>query len=488
MRNFLSGMQKVFNKPLIIVGGITILGAFLRLYHLGYKPLWLDEAFFYWLSYSNTVQGVITQSAVTVNTPPLFLLLLHFIMKIGDSEVILRLLPCLGGIASIPAMYFLSRQFIDRYPAYLTALIVAIAPTQIEFSQQVREYSLTFFISIVILTLFFMQVHNPSRKNWVLMTLSMVIGVFLQYGLALMIIALNLVCAIMILSNKHNRKSLLIRWSLAQFIVLSAVIVLYYVSLNKQFRVGLGATATSSFLSGDYWNGSFRSLFGFVVSNTHNIFDFTFPGYVFLFLGLIGFIFVMLKKNVIAIMMFASPIILTFILSLTKLYPYNGDRHDMFLTPMIYVLVGFGISYLLNLEHLRWFVLPLLLWIIYIGFKSDFDYLKYPGVENIRPVITALSRDFETGDKIYVYYSAKPAFTYYYRDNIESQIYGISSRRDPNKYYQEIDKLLLSYNRIWLVFSHCYANECELIPKHVSEKHRVDLIASDNGTWLYIVH
>jgi len=481
-------MQKVFDKPLIIVGGITILGALLRLYHLGYKPLWLDEAVFYWISKSSNVQVVINQNAVTVNTPPLFLLLLHFIMKIGDSEVILRLLPCLGGVASIPAIYLLSRQFIDRFPSYLTALIVAIAPTQVEYSQQVREYSLTFLISIIILTLFFMQVHSPSLKNWVLMTLSMVIGIFLQYGLALMIIALNLVCAIMILSIKHNRKSLLIRWSLAQFIVLSSVVVLYYVSLNKQFRVGLGATSTSSFLSGDYWNGSFRSLFSFAVSNTRNIFDFAFPGYVFLFLGLVGFIFILLKKNNIAIMMFAFPIILTFILSLPKLYPYNGDRHDIFLTPMIYVLAGFGIRYLLNLDHLRWVVLPLLLFITYFGFKSNFDYLKYPGVENIRPVVTALSKNFETGDKIYVYYSAKPAFTYYYRDNIESQIYGISSRGDPNKYYQEIDKLLLTYNRIWLVFSHCYSNECELIPKYVSEKHRVDLIASDNGTWLYIVH
>ena len=77
--------------------------------------------------------------------------------------------------------------------------------------------------------------------------------------------------------------------------------------------------------------------------------------------------------------------------------------------------------------------------------------------------------------------------TYYYRDNAESQIYGTSNRGNSAAYFQEIDNLVLSNDRVWMVFSHCYADECEIIPKYVSEKRRVLSIVSDNDGWLYLI-
>jgi hypothetical protein len=106
----------------------------------------------------------------------------------------------------------------------------------------------------------------------------------------------------------------------------------------------------------------------------------------------------------------------------------------------------------------------------------------------MRPVATALSELFEKGDKIYVYYAAKPAFTYYYRDNLDSQIYGMGSRGEPDGYFREIDNLLLLNNRIWIVFSHCYADECKIIPKYISEKKKIELVVSDNNAYLYLIH
>jgi hypothetical protein len=104
-------------------------------------------------------------------------------------------------------------------------------------------------------------------------------------------------------------------------------------------------------------------------------------------------------------------------------------------------------------------------------------------------VAAALSERYEAGDKIYVYYSAKPAFTYYYRDHPESQIYGVSSRGKPRAYFNEMNALLKTNrgDRIWMVFSHCYLDECKIIPEYVSKRRSVEEIYSDGRNSLYLI-
>jgi uncharacterized membrane protein len=483
--HILSKLQKLFDKPILVVVGITILGASLRFYHLGFKPLWYDEAIMYWVSHSGNLQNIIAQNASIDGSPPLFEILISLILKIGDSEAVLRSLSWSGGVVAIPAIYFLSRQFLERTPAYFSTLVAAIAPSQIEFSQQLREYSLTFLMATIILFFFCRQLRRPTWYYWTLMTLAMVLSIFLQYGLALIIIALNLIWAVEFVSDKENRKQLLLSWGISQFIVLCAVFVVYYFSLRHQFA----STSTSNYLSDTYWSGTLSSFFKLAISNTKNIIDFTFPGYFFLFMACVGFIAILQKRiSHVALMMFSIPLMLTFVAACARLYPYQGIRQDIFLTPMIYVLVGFGFGNLRNVIRQRWVVMLLLLFTIYTGFRSTLNYLQDTGLENIRPIITTLSDNFEIGDRIYVNSYAKPAFTYYYRSNIDSQIFGISSVENPNADYQEIDKLLSSNGRIWMVFSHSSIDEYTPLSTYVSEKRRIDLVANDNGSWLYLVH
>ena len=105
LRNILSTLHKLFDKPVLVVVSISIFGAFLRLYHLGFKPLWLDEAVLYWIAHSNNLQNVIANNASSNSAPPLFAILINFILNLGDSETVLRSLSWLGGVASIIAIY-----------------------------------------------------------------------------------------------------------------------------------------------------------------------------------------------------------------------------------------------------------------------------------------------------------------------------------------------------------------------------------------------
>src|SRR5579862_6147360 len=96
---------------LAAMGFIILLGACLRLYHLGFKSLWLDEAVLYWISRGDWA-SIIAQNASQNSAPLTFALLLHAVSCWwGESESALRLISCVAGIASIPALYFLGRQF-----------------------------------------------------------------------------------------------------------------------------------------------------------------------------------------------------------------------------------------------------------------------------------------------------------------------------------------------------------------------------------------
>lgn len=473
----------VISEPVLVVGGITLFGALLRLYLLGFKSFWYDEAVLYWISKSSNLQNILFQNATRSGAPPLFPILLHIFQKLGDSETILRLLPWIGGVVVLPIIYVLGSQFLEKKSAYILTFIVAIATTQVQYSQQLREYSLVFLLATIMLLLFYKQVSHPSWRNQIFLTIVMVISIFLQYGLALLIIALNIVFFIEYLSKKDKHK--LFMWIASQLIVFCAVIIVYLVSLKQQMVISPG----KSYLSSAYWDGTINSLLGFAVSGTQGIINFTFPGTMFIFVTIIGiFSSIATKQGRIALMLLIFPILVTFVAACAKLYPYLGIRQDIYLTPMIFLIFAFGVEYLFSLIQKKWVVYLIILFIALAGIKPLRDYLNSKGIENMRPIPSAMSSLFEKEDKIYIYYGAEPAFTYYYRINVDSQIFGVKSRENSNVYFQEIDELLSSNKRIWMVFSHCYGNECEMIPKYVSKTRPIQLVSSSNGTYLYLIH
>lgn len=492
---FGKGMEKMkkahTDRSLYVITFITLIGAILRIYHIGFKPLWLDEAVLYWISNSDSLKDVITQNALRNSTPPLFPILIRYISILGDTEKMLRLIPMIAGTASIPAIYYLFREFINKYPAFVLTLMVAVAPTQIKFSQELREYSLTFLLSTLILLFFSRYLNKQDTKDLIILSIFMCFGIFTQYGISLLIICLNLIYLFTLIANKENRKSRLLRWVLSQIVTLAAALLVIYLSLQEQSHFFEASKSPSHYLYNAYWNGSVRSLLNFIIKNTYALLRFSFSSNIFLFLIIIGFIFLTINFNSFSLplLLFMVPMIMTVLLAALGIYPYHGDRQDIFLTPMIYMIAGFGINYLWDIDKKRWAILILLFFPITAGIIQSWNYLNSPGAENIIPVVEKLKELKGEHDSVYVYYAAKPAFDYYVRDLIISNvIYGTSNREDANKYLIEIDNTFSPNDSVWYVFSHCWKNECNLIRNHLSKTNNVDVVVKENNAYLYFVY
>lgn len=138
--------------PLLLIA-ITALGGLLRLYRVGDKNLWLDEAFSVWMS-SHTLPDLFGWLVRIDQHPPLYYTLLHFWLWFGDGAGQVRTLSALLGTLTIPVVYAIGRRLSGPSVGLIAALILALSPFHVRFAQETRMYTLlTLTASLALLAL-----------------------------------------------------------------------------------------------------------------------------------------------------------------------------------------------------------------------------------------------------------------------------------------------------------------------------------------------
>jgi mannosyltransferase len=129
------------HAPRLLLLAIVALGAFLRFYHIGNKSLWIDEAFSLWMGRQPV--GQMLDWLVRIDQhPPLYYLLLHLWMRLGDGEAIVRIPSALCSTLTIPVIYLLGCRLSGQRLGLLAALILAVSPFHVHFAQEARMYAL----------------------------------------------------------------------------------------------------------------------------------------------------------------------------------------------------------------------------------------------------------------------------------------------------------------------------------------------------------
>lgn len=160
---------QIFNNKIKLLC-IIIIGLVLRLINLN-QSFWLDEAAQVIESSRRFSEQL---NLVADFHPPLFHLLLHFWIKLGNSEVWIRLLSVIFGIFSIVLLYKLGIALGKRKEALLASFLLAISPYHIWYSQEARPYMLFVFISL--LSTYFL-----IKRNWFSYTLTIILSLYSLY-------------------------------------------------------------------------------------------------------------------------------------------------------------------------------------------------------------------------------------------------------------------------------------------------------------------
>lgn len=156
---------KEWDQELLVLLLLTVIGAGLRLYNLGFNSLWLDEAATYSLSVVPLGQ-IWTNMAAGEFNPPLFFIIQHFMIMIGNTEIALRIMPALFGIATIPVIYLVGKEFMDKYVGLIITAAFTLSPFLVVYSQEARAYSLLLLLCAAMLLFFLKAMPSNHLIDW----------------------------------------------------------------------------------------------------------------------------------------------------------------------------------------------------------------------------------------------------------------------------------------------------------------------------------
>ncbi|MDP8257665.1 MAG: glycosyltransferase family 39 protein [Candidatus Alcyoniella australis] len=128
------------HEPLVLLA-IVALAAVLRLLGLDDQSLWHDEVSTLTISNRPLADMLALVGLADVN-PPLSYALFNLWSRISDAAAWMRLLPALLGIAAVAVLYLLARRLNGPRVAGASALLLAVNPFHVYFSQELRYYTL----------------------------------------------------------------------------------------------------------------------------------------------------------------------------------------------------------------------------------------------------------------------------------------------------------------------------------------------------------
>lgn len=169
-------------KRLAPVVGILLIAAAFRIVNTGHWPVWTDEGWSTWAASDHHVDVIVDRVLTKDRHPPAFVLALSAWWTIaGDSRIALRFLAIAGGLLTVAALYRLTADAFGRGPGLYAALLLAILPSAVYYSQEIRDYGwLT--LSVTLMSLFFVRyLQKPSRAAWVGYVISTVFMLYTLY-------------------------------------------------------------------------------------------------------------------------------------------------------------------------------------------------------------------------------------------------------------------------------------------------------------------
>lgn len=146
--------------------GVSVLALALRLYALDAESLWLDE-FSQVSLYSLPLSYVATESA-RITQPPLDIFIGAGLHRLGlaDHDGWVRVPAALFGAGGVLLLGWWIRRIAGPAAGVAAALLLAVCPLHLAMSQEVRPYTLLFFLSLLTLAMFARAHRRNTLLSW----------------------------------------------------------------------------------------------------------------------------------------------------------------------------------------------------------------------------------------------------------------------------------------------------------------------------------
>ncbi|MDD5071027.1 MAG: glycosyltransferase family 39 protein, partial [Candidatus Omnitrophica bacterium] len=202
---------------------ILPLGFLLRLYHLGSRSFWYDEAISMLAVRDFNLENIRNYGAFFTDAP-LFYAFLKGWSFFGEGEFFLRILPMFFGCLSIIAVYYLAKLLFDPKTAIISSFILAVVPFHIYYSQELRVYTMVAFLALISMYYFVGLTKKSSLGNSIGYIVSTVL-VLLSHHFAVCLLVGQLVSSFIL---GYRNKFFLKRSLVSQALIVLFVSTVYF--------------------------------------------------------------------------------------------------------------------------------------------------------------------------------------------------------------------------------------------------------------------
>ncbi len=514
-----------YRVPFFLVAALVLvaIAAAFRIYHLGNRSLWYDEAVTANIS-RTTLAHMIEATRSRGSAPLMHPYILYLVEKVGKSAVAVRAPSVLASLLAVLVMLAMVRAKVSQHAALFAAAILAVSASQIRYAQEVREYSLSvLFATVLIYCLLRWEAAGFRSRQPVLLYAVLFFAPLVQYGLVFFAFAIlsTMVLRLLLARDTCFRLSHVV---IASASLAAGGLLSFFLTIRYQFHPG----RTPWYLAANYFDPKTMTLRHFLNINSQGLLRFLIPGNVvdlcFVFAAIIFCIAQALtrKYEPITLLAFTS-VSITMCASVARVYPYGGVRQCLFLAPGLILFAGVAFADLLQrvggsierdlLEANRLVtngktaavrrVLPIT-WqpVVAVGFLALIVLSLYRGTLNERPyaeyedtlsILRELARSSAPNDQVWVNHDAVDAFDFYLQGERDPRfIYG-KFHADPKEYIPELFGLIDPHcDRLWLVFSHLQQAsdhfEEQLIVNSLRSGWDVQSVIAPTNSELFVAH
>ena len=171
------------------LSGIVLIGTLLRFAGLGQESIWLDEVTSIIIA-RMPLSSVVAWAAGDIH-PPLYYVVLHFWLSFGESEFAVRALSALLGVLTIAVIYALAAKLFDRRIGLVSALLLALAPLHIWYSQEARMYVMVTALSLLSSYLMILALRGQQLRYWVAYIATSAFAAYTHYFALYALVFLN---------------------------------------------------------------------------------------------------------------------------------------------------------------------------------------------------------------------------------------------------------------------------------------------------------
>jgi 4-amino-4-deoxy-L-arabinose transferase-like glycosyltransferase len=199
----------IFAAASLSLGLIVVFAAVLRLWSLGAKSLWYDEAYSLFMA-RHSLREMVGMLATYDNHPPLYYAFLHLWMRlVGDGDVAVRLPSAAASLGAVVATFLLARRVADGRVAVLAATLMAVSPFQVVAAQEARMYPFLTLCAVGASSALWLALRVPRRRSWLAYVVWMLLALYTHYLAILLLVAHGVYVA----AVEREQAAVWLRWT-----------------------------------------------------------------------------------------------------------------------------------------------------------------------------------------------------------------------------------------------------------------------------------